>query len=308
MQISTMCSVCRGNLVSDQESGEVVCSSCGLVLSDRAAETRAEWRDFGAESAKKIRTGANTSLARHDMGLATVIGKNDRDASGIALGTDARYAINRLRMWDYRIQLRTSFDKNLRAAFDELNKLKPKLGLSDAMVEKTAYIYRKVRERGMTRGRSVSAILAACIYLACRELDTPVTLKDISVISNVKRKDVSRNYRLIVLELDSRVPLVDPMKCIVKIANRIDLNERIRRRAISIMNDLAKTDMRAGKAPMCFAATVLYMSCRDEGNGVTQRAIAEAAGVTEVTIRNRMRDLRQLHSSKLKVAGDSTRP
>jgi transcription initiation factor TFIIB len=272
-------------------------------MSDRAAEARAEWRDFGAESAKKVRTGAHTSLARHDMGLATVIGQTDRDASGSALGTDARNAINRLRMWDYRLQLHTSLDRNLRAAFDELNRLKPKLGLSDAMVEKTAYIYRKVQEKKMTRGRSVSAILAACIYLACRELDTPVTLKDISNISNVKRKDISRNYRLIVLELDSRVPLVDPMKCIVKIANRVQLSERTRRRAISIMNDLAKTDMRAGKAPMCFAATALYMSCRDEGNGVTQRAIADAAGVTEVTIRNRMRDLRQLRPDRPAVVG-----
>ena len=308
MQISTVCSVCRGSLFSDPESGEVVCSSCGLVLSDRTAEARAEWRDFGAESAKKVRTGAHTSLARHDMGLATIIGQADRDASGSALGTDARYAINRLRMWDYRIQVHTSLDRNLRTAFDELNRLKPKLGLSDAMVEKTAYIYRKVQERRMTRGRSVSAILAACIYLACRELDAPVTLKDISIISNVKRKDISRNYRLIVMELDSRVPLVDPMKCIVKIANKVQLSERIRRRAISIMNDLAKTDMRAGKAPMCFAATILYMSCRDEGNGVTQRAIAEAAGVTEVTIRNRMRDLRQLGSAKRTVISGPASP
>ncbi|HEX6068023.1 MAG TPA: TFIIB-type zinc ribbon-containing protein, partial [Nitrososphaera sp.] len=149
MQISTVCSVCRGSLFSDPESGEVVCSSCGLVLSDRTAEARAEWRDFGAESAKKVRTGAHTSLARHDMGLATIIGQADRDASGSALGTDARYAINRLRMWDYRIQVHTSLDRNLRTAFDELNRLKPKLGLSDAMVEKTAYIYRKVQERRM---------------------------------------------------------------------------------------------------------------------------------------------------------------
>lgn len=294
MQISTVCSVCRGSLVSDQESGEVVCSSCGLVLSDRAAEARAEWRDFGAESAKKVRTGARMSLARHDMGLATVIGRTDRDASGSALATDARYAINRLRMWDYRIQQHTSLDRNLRTAFDELNKLKPKLGMSDAMVEKAAYIYRKVQEKRMTRGRSVSAVLAACIYLACRELDTPITLRDISAISNVKRKDVSRNYRLIVRELDSRVPLIDPMKCIVKVANKAQLSERVRRRAISIMDELAKTDMRAGKGPMCFAATVLYMSCREDGNGVTQKVIAEAAGVTEVTIRNRMRDLKKL--------------
>jgi transcription initiation factor TFIIB len=290
LKVSTLCSVCDGSLISDQESGEVVCSSCGLVLSDKASDTRAEWRDFGPESEKRIRTGRHTSLARHDMGLSTIIGKADRDASGRLLAGDARYMINRLRVWDHRIQLGTPSERGLSKAFDELNRIQTKLSLSETMLEKAAYLYRKAYEKKLIRGRSVTALIGACVYLACRELDAPVTLKDITAVSNVKRRDISRNYRLLLTVLDIKVPLVDPMKCVAKIANKAQLSEKIGRQAISIMRDIAGTRVQVGKAPMCFAAAVLYIACRKGCTGITQRTIAEAAGVTEVSIRNRVKE------------------
>jgi transcription initiation factor TFIIB len=266
-------------------------------LSDKASETRAEWRDFGAESGKRIRTGMHTSLARHDMGLSTIIGKSNRDASGRVLDGNTRYVMNRLRTWDYRIHLDALSDRSLGRAFDELNRIRAMLGLSDTMVEKTAYIYRKAYEKKLIQGRSISSLLGACVYLACRELDAPITLKDITAVSNIKRRDVSRSYRLLLTELDIKVPLVDPMKCVAKIANKAQLSEKTSRQAISLMRDVVGTKVQVGKAPMCFAATVLYMACRN--SGITRRTIAEAAGVTEVSIRNRVKEFtKELHATK----------
>lgn len=291
MQVSTLCSVCNCSLISDQESGEVVCSNCGLVLSDKTFETRAEWRDFGSESEKgRARTGRHTSLARHDMGLSTTIGKTNRDAGGRLLDGDTRHMIQRLRVWDYRTRLATSSERSLTKAFDELDRMRAKLTLSETMVEKAAYLYRKAYDKKLARGRSISALLGACVYLACRELDAPITLKDITAASNVRRRNVSRSYRLLLTELDIKVPLVDPMKCIAKIANKALLSERISRQAISIMCHIAETRAQVGKAPMCFAATVLYIACRKSRNGITLRTIAESAGVTEVSIRSRVKE------------------
>jgi transcription initiation factor TFIIB len=177
-------------------------------------------------------------------------------------------------------------------AFSELERLKDKLGLSDAIVQKTAYIYRKAQEKRLARGRSVSSILAAAIYIACREMGAARTLRDVTEITNVKRKVLSRSYRLLVLELDIKVPSVDPMKCIVKIANKAKLGEKIQRMAMSTMSDLINKEISAGKDPMGLAATVLYLSCLTNSETTTQRDIAEAAGVTEVTIRNRFKDLK----------------
>jgi len=295
MQTPFTCLICKNNrIVTDSESGEVICSNCGTVISDRNQEiSRPEWRFYSAEQENdRSRTGIPITLAKADMGLATLIGKDDRDASGHLLDGAMRNRMQRLRTWDLRTRNHTASDKNLLQAFSKLDVLKDKLALSDAVVEKIAYIYRKVQHRGLIRGRTISGLIAAAIYAGCREMETPWTLKDIAAASNVKRKDIARNYRMLLFELNLKVPNADPIKCIVKVANRSNLTENTKREAIAIMKDVAKKEISAGKDPMGLAATVLYLSCLKTGEEITQTQIAQASGVTEVTVRNRLKDLR----------------
>jgi transcription initiation factor TFIIB len=175
------------------------------------------------------------------MGLATVIGKTNSDSSGRKLDSSMYSAIQRLRTWDFRTQAHTSADRNLMLAFNELGRIKDKLGLSNAIIEKTAYIYRKAQEKHLIRGRSTSSILAAAaIYIACREMGASRSLRNVVETTNVKRKVISRSCRLLISELDIKLPLVDPMKCIAKIANKAKLSEKTKRMAIDSMNDLTK--------------------------------------------------------------------
>jgi transcription initiation factor TFIIB len=287
------------NVITDVESGEVICGNCGTVITDKAQDTTSpERRTFRVEEKdNKARTGAPTSLAVHDMGLSTIIGRTNRDASGQILDASMRSTIERLRTWDARIQVHNSEGRNLRQAFQQLDTLKDKLGLSDAIVEKTAYIYRKAYEKQLPRGKTIAGVLTAAMYIACRDMGIPRTLKEISTISNIKRKDIARNYRMLVFELDIIIPIVDPMNCIIRIANKVKLSDKTKRHAIRMMNNIAKEEMilSAGKNPMGFAASVLYLASiitKDDDN-VTQMELAEAAGVTEVTIRNICKSLRK---------------
>jgi transcription initiation factor TFIIB len=269
------------------------------VITDRAQDTSSpEWRAFTVEEKNsKTRTGAPTSLAVHDMGLSTVIGRTNRDASGQILDASMLSTIKRLRTWDTRIQIHNSEDRNLRQAFRQLDVLKDKLGLSDVIVEKTAYIYRKACERHLPRGRTITGVLTAAMYLACRDMGIPRTLKEISTISNIKRKDIARNYRMLVFELEIVIPIVDPMNCIIRIANRVKLSDKTKRQAVRMMNNIAKEEIivSAGKNPMGFAASVVYLAniITKEDDNMTQIELAEAAGVTEVTIRNICKSLRR---------------
>src|SRR2546425_10154631 len=294
MQNSTVCSMCKEDqtIITDLLTGEIVCSKCGAVISDKIQDTRQEWRDFvNSEEAKdRRRTGVPTSLALHDKGLYTMIGRGHKDARGQLLDASMRSTMGRLRAWDLRTQ--ASANRNLGTAFNQINILKDKLGLPDAIIEKTAYIYRKVRERGLGRGREISSALSAALYLACREEGTPRTLKEICLISNLKRKAISREYRDMVIELDIRIPTVDPTKCIARIANQINLNQKIKQKAINIMNAATKSELSAGKRPMGLAASILYLSCLINGGSISQTVFAQTAGVTEVTIRNICRNLR----------------
>jgi transcription initiation factor TFIIB len=298
MQTSITCSICNNNsgqIITDNESGEIICRNCGMVMLDNVQETRPEWRSFTTDEANntRSRTGMPTSLARHDKGLATIIGRANKDASGQVLDAAMRTTMERLRTWDFRTQAHTSTDRNLRQAFSELDRLKDKLGLPDSVIEKTAYIYRKVQERGLVRGRTISSVLAAAAYIACREMGMSRTLDDIAHLNNIKHKELARTFRLLVLELDLKVPMIDPMKCVVKVANKAKLSEKTKRQAMNIMHDIVKSGASAGKDPMGLAGSVIYMSSINTGETITQMDIADAAGVTEVTIRNRYKDIKK---------------
>ena len=283
----------RGPMVVDTAGGELFCSNCGYVVRERIEETGPEWRAFSKEEKDdRSRTGVPASLAMHDMGLATVIGVEDRDASGKSLPASMKATIERLRTWDGRSQVHEPVDRNLRQAFSELDRLADKMSLSDAVIEKAAYIYRKALERGLVRGRSISALIAASLYAACRDTETPRTLKDVQAVSNVRKKDIARCYRLLLREMDLRMPVVNPAKCVSRIASKADLTEKTKRKALEILKRAEETRTSAGKDPMGLAAAALYVACVLLGENKTQKDVAEAAGVTEVTIRNRYKGLK----------------
>ena len=228
----------------------------------------------------------------HDMGLATIINPANKDASGRPLTSTMKSTIERLRTWDSRSQVHEPVDRNFRQAFSELNRLKDKLSISDAVIEKAAYIYRKALDKGLVRGRSISALMASALYAACRDTSTPRNLKDVEQAANIKRKDIARCYRLLVKELDLKMPVTDSVQCVARIASKIGIQEKTKRFATKVLKTAQENEVSAGKDPMGLAAAALYLACVKNGEDKTQRDIAEAANVTEVTIRNRYKGLK----------------
>ncbi|GFN41621.1 MAG: transcription initiation factor IIB 1 [Marine Group I thaumarchaeote] len=283
----------KGNLVTDTNTGENFCGKCGFVITDKIDESGPEWRSFTKEEHEgRSRAGVPTSLAMHDMGLATIIGPTNKDATGKPLSSSMKSTIERLRTWDSRSQVHEPVDRNFRQAFSELDRLKDKLAVGDAVIEKAAYIYRKALEKGLVRGRSISALIASALYAACRDTETPRTLKDVGNASNIKRKDIARCYRLLLRELSLKMPVVNPINCISRIASKAGLSEKTKREATKILQTAEELKISAGKDPMGLAAAALYVACVTNGESKTQRDVAEAAGVTEVTIRNRYKGLK----------------
>jgi len=281
-------------IVTDQNTGELFCGKCGLVITDKIADTGAEWRSFANDESNRARTGAGTSLTMHDMGLSTVIGAANKDSTGKPLSASVKSSIERLRTWDSRSQAHSSADRNLRQALNEMDKLKDKLALTNAVIEKAAYIYRKAMEKKLVRGRSIHGLVAACLYASCRTTETPRTLDDIADGINIRRKDVARCYRLIYRELELKMPVVDPVKGVSRIASIAGLGEKTKRMAIEILNEAKRKYLTAGKDPMGIAAAALYLSCISTGEIKSQKDISIASGVTEVTIRNRCAGLRKM--------------
>ncbi|WP_172602342.1 transcription initiation factor IIB [Candidatus Nitrosocosmicus franklandus] len=286
---STLCPLCNKptNIITDQESGELICTACGTVIVDQNRQENLGWMNSNTEEINfRSRTGAPTSLAKYDRGLSTVIGKIDRDASGRQIDVSMRSRIGRWRTWDARTQTNDSSKRNLQTAFVHLYMVKDALGLPEHAIEKVAYLYRKIQERKLIKGRTIKGALAVASYIACREMGIPRSLREISKIMNLKEKEVARIYRKVMVELDLKIPQVDAVKEIIKISNMCSVSEKSKRVAIRILISVMKTSSSVGKNPMGLAGASLYLACKENGEELTQSKIAEVAGVTEVTLRH----------------------
>jgi transcription initiation factor TFIIB len=283
----------NSNLVHDYDTGEKVCSDCGLVITEQMMNKGPEWRAFTQEEREsRSRVGIPTSYSVHDKGLSTAIGQINRDAFGRKLPLSTRLQMWRLRKWQIRSRVHSSVDRNLAQAMAELDRLSDKVYIPRPIKEKAAIIYRKALDKGLVRGRSIAGIAAASLYAACRITDTPRTLREISEASMVDKKDVARCYRLLLRELDIQMPIADPLTYISKIAEKTGIAGKTQGLAVEILHEARQKRFAAGKDPMGLAAAALYIACIKSGEKKTQKEIAEAGGVTEVTVRNRYKTLK----------------
>lgn len=286
------CDYCHASkFVTDQVIGETICSGCGFVISENA-EYRGIEHMFISNSSNTARTGPGVSLKMHDKGLNTRIGAEDRDSVGKPLSAKTTQMFGRLRKWDSRSQIKNSADRNLRIALVEFDKVQSKLGLSDTVVERASLFYRKAIEQNLIRGRTVKSIAAACLYASCRDLEHHRSLTEIASQFAIKRKEIARAYRILFRELEFTVSVVDPIKSINKIASKIGSSEKTIRKATQILTAAQDAGIVAGKNPEIMAATAIYAACVITGEPKSQTEIAEAAGTSTVSIRNRIQEFK----------------
>lgn len=287
-----ICNNCNtSKLVTDDIIGEIACSSCGCVFSENTEDRKVERRNF-SDNSDNTRTGPGLSLKMHDRGLSTVIGVQNKDSIGKPLSANMAQTFNRLRKWDSRSQTKSSADRSLRNALQELDKVQSKLGLSDTVIERASLFYRKASEKGLVRGRTVKGIAAACLYASCRDLEHTRTLTEIAEHLEIGRKDVARSYRSLFRELGFVVSIADPIKSISKIASKIGIREKTIRKAVHVLDAAHEAGIVAGKNPEIMAAAAIYAACIITGENKSQHEISVAAGTSTVSIRNRFLEFR----------------
>ncbi|RLG85493.1 MAG: transcription initiation factor IIB [Thermoprotei archaeon] len=281
-----------GNIVFDEEHGEWICADTGEVIAERVIDRGPEWRAFTAEEKeRRSRAGAPLTATLHDSGLSTVIDWHDRDATGKKLDLKKRLELIRMRKWQTRTRIQSSIDRNLAQAINELERIAEQLGLPRLVREEAAIIYRKAVEKELVRGRAIECVVAAALYAACRLHRIPRTLDEIAKYTRCGRKEVARCYRLLVRELDLRVPLVDPADYAQRIASILGLSGFTIKTAIEIIEKAKRIGITAGKDPAGVAAAAVYIAALLNDERRTQKEVAAAAGVTEVTVRNRYKEL-----------------
>ncbi|AAB98771.1 transcription initiation factor IIB (TFIIB) [Methanocaldococcus jannaschii DSM 2661] len=227
----------------------------------------------------------------HDKGLSTVIDWRNKDSYGKDLSANKRAQLYRLRKWQRRIRVSDAAERNLAFALSELDRITSKLGLPRHVRENAAIIYRGAVEKGLIRGRSIEGVVAAAIYAACRRCRVPRTLDEIAEASRVDRKEIGRTYRFLARELNIKLTPTNPIDYVPRFASELGLPGEVESKAIQILQQAAEKGLTSGRGPTGVAAAAIYIASVLLGCRRTQREVAEVAGVTEVTIRNRYKEL-----------------
>jgi transcription initiation factor TFIIB len=296
------CPECGGiNLFWNKEKGEIICKDCGLVIEDKMVDFGQEWRDVDSESAdKRRRTGAPMTYTQFDQGLGTEVGQK---GDLFKLKAKDRDKFFRLRKWQYRIS--TAIERNLKLALAELKRVSSFLKLPKSVEEEAARIYTLAVQRGLVRGRSMESVVAGALYAACRRHDVPRTLDELSEASGIEKKEIGRTYRFVTRELGITILPSNPADYIARFASALKLNAETQSKSIDILEKAQKEELTSGRGPTGIAAAALYVAALMHGEKRTQREVADVAGVTEVTIRNRYKEL--LERLKLEKAIKKTK-
>ena len=292
------CPICGGTkLIYDPTRGEIICAECGYVIREREIDRGPEWRAFTPEEReKRSRVGAPITRLTPDS-LSTDIDWRSKDAAGREIGLKKKIEMLRLRKWHIRARVQSSIERNLSQASIELERLGSQLGLPQYAMDRALEIYKKALETGLVRGRSIESVMAAAVYAACREKKIPRTLDEIAKYTRAGRKDVARCYRLLVRETQVKVPLPSPIDFAPRIGELLKLSTQTIKKAIEILKKAQEMGLTAGKDPAGLAAAAIYIAALLSGEVRTQKEVARAAQVTEVTVRNRYKEL----AKKLKI-------
>ncbi len=281
-------------IIYDRRHGEWVCKECGYVFDEPAIAEGPEWRAFDVQQLEeRARTGAPMKETKIGRGLTTIIDVHTRDTRGGQLSPTAKAQMYRIRKWHKRTTVSTSIERNLAVALNEIKKIGSYLNLPENILEEAASLYRKAVEKGLIRGRLIEAVVAAIIYAVCRMYGIPRTLEEVAEATGLSKKDIGRAYRFLVNELGLKVPLTNPIYYVPKFASALGLSGEVQEEAIRILQKAIEKGLLSGRGPTGVAAAAVYIAALMKGEKRTQKEVAEVAGVTEVTIRNRYRELKK---------------
>ncbi|TFG32452.1 transcription initiation factor IIB [Candidatus Thorarchaeota archaeon] len=289
-----ICSECGARTtVKISRTGDIVCTKCGLVMSERQIDPRAEWRAFTHdERNSRSRVGGPTQYSYTDKGLSTVIGWDSKYSTSKKYSPERRAAIARMRKWQIRSRVHGSRYRNISQAMTEIARLSSQMGLKKSVKELAATLYRKLIMKRLVRSRSIDALSAAAIYAALRLRKLPRSLKEIAKHTHLDSRVIGKYYRLLVRKLHLRMPVPDSMNYVPKLIIDLDLPGEMQEKVLEILQKAKDHNgLTTGRDPRGLAAGALYIASILTDNRITQREISFAAGVTEVTVRNRYKEL-----------------
>lgn len=283
------------HLVLDDVRGEVTCDECGLVLSDRAMDASPEWSAYSAEeAARSSHTGARRDPIAGATGLTTVIPAPRRDAHGNAIPLEGRSALYRIQRLQRHASHGLPGERSLPEATRVLERFVAALDLPRNVRDEAAFLCRKAIQRQLARGRSIEILVAATVYAACRIAGVPRTLDEVQRMTGMSKIRVGAAYRCLHRELSLAVHIPRPGDYVERFCSELDLDRRVERESRALLERFDPPGNATSVSPSGSAGAAIYLAALVCGEPRSEKAIAQVAGVSEVTLRNRYLEMKAL--------------
>ncbi len=267
--------------IYDEGRAETICNKCGLVMNERMVSYGFGPRTFNAEERrKKEQHGSPITPLLPDLQMATMINKSEK------MSPRLRKAVR----WDSRY---TWKQRNMIQATSEIKRIGEHLNLPQRVKEYAVKLYKKAFQKGLLKGRSIKAMVCASIYYASSAEKVPRTLNEIVERTDLSIHDITRSYQTLIRELNLRSPTIQPKLLVGKYIAELRLPHKVEIIAQQILSQYKKVYSLSGKDPKGLVAAALYFSANHEDIKISQTKIASEIGITEVTLRNRLREIQK---------------
>lgn len=266
---------------------EIICKRCGCVIKENMVDNGPDWVAYDREQQlSRAHAGAPVTNMLHDYGLSTEI-----DARGSNFSSKDWVDYYKLIKNNKKSKFSGTRDRNLAFALSQI-KIKCSIASLPKIVNESAsLIYRNALKKDLIVGRSIEGFVVSSIYLACKQNHIPRTYDELLEISNVTKKEIARISKIIKKELKIKIPIVSPIDYIPRFASQLSLSGETEAKAIEIAGKSKEKGLSVGKPPNTIAAAALYVATLMSGENKSEKEIAEVAGITELTLRHRYKEL-----------------
>jgi transcription initiation factor TFIIB len=275
------CAECGGQVRTN--SIETACEDCGLIIDEQPIDHGPDWRNPTDHPDSQKRVGPPRTVARHDNGLSTEIGRW-RDGNGNQLAGSKRSRLSRMRREHSRSQFGSKTERNLAYGLGEVRRIASALGLSESIRNQACQLFRSAQNEDLLCGRSIEAIAAGSVYGACRCNGLGRTIEEIAALARVNQQRVMNAYKVLNKELGLPTQPIRPSGFVPRLASELGVSDQLRHRAQRLAVESERVDKTVGVRPSGFAAACLYKAGQECGQLLTQREVADAANVTPRTV------------------------
>ena len=196
------------------------------------------------------------------------------------------------RLMKWRESVESSGKRNLDYAVDLISQLCSRLDLDDSVCDEAVDVYDACVDKGVLTGRSIEGLVPATVYVGLRKLNVARTSAEVSEAGKVTDKELLRTTRVVCKELGIRLPLISPKDFVPRFSEALEVSDDVVARCYELLDDCEVAGLCNGPSPTSLCGVCLYISCLECGERRTQRDVGEVCGVTEVTIRNNLRNVK----------------